>query len=536
MRICGRSASAIALTMSTLLSSMPAQAHNAPVHSDMVELSYEVMLAVENKTFNFDPPPGVAPAEWTAFLDSVAAAPAKYRLQQSQLPAPARDLCLFPVSVNNFDPGAGWAQTTMGAVTHPVASTYSHLNVDCGVRPLWTPGGIFDKSNPPSPMDATKRDFTGTVLGFWSANVDSEFDDTHLWFRPTNTLGQGALHKFVNDSVSLSLAVIFAPLVCLFDLFAGHPETCLNDSKDLGDKANVVGTLEGLIPGFGDMSGDMWTGSWHHIKVIGPSSNSFDDREGLLIEEAGPFVVPDPVDLAIMIGTDTAGISVNFDKSNGPKRYQITNGGDSQPDTKIRDKGEWQSPAYAHTAFEPLDNLGLFGWKKFRSEAGHPVNGLGWPLHAIGDATVPMHVAATPAWGHRPFEDAQEKLWPELRLVAAEEGTQQREVKLFLTKAFEWRKFILAFRLAHPGDATQVPVREMITKLAQNTGAFALAQPPAQLWPFNPGASLVYLTSPMAATEVYLNKPNAAALYRPVVEDGVGATIAFLMSAAEVLQ
>ena len=130
MRICGRSASAIALTMSTLLSSMPAQAHNAPVHSDMVELSYEVMLAVENKTFNFAPPPGVAPAEWTAFLDSVAAAPAKYRLQQSQLPAPARDTCLFPVSGNNFDPGAGWSQTTMGAVMHPVASTYSHLNAD----------------------------------------------------------------------------------------------------------------------------------------------------------------------------------------------------------------------------------------------------------------------------------------------------------------------------------------------------------------------------------------------------------------------
>ncbi len=527
MRIRGRSASAIALTMSTLLSSIPAQAHNAPVHSDMVELSYEVMLAVKNKTFTVDPPPGVAAAEWTAFLDSVAAAPDKYRQQPSQLPQPATNICLAPLSGVNHDPGAGWAQTKMGTVTHAVDPTYSHASWDCGVRANWTPGGIFNKSNPTDQMDATKRDFTGTVLGFWSANVDSEFDDTHLWFRPTNSLGQGALHKFVNESVGVGLAVVFAPFVCLFDLFAGHPETCLGDSKDLGDKANVVGTLEGLLPGFGDLSGDTWTGSWHHIKVIGPSSNSFDDREGLLIEEAGPFVVPDPVDLAIMIGTDTAGISVNFDKSNGPKRYQIANGGDSQPDTVFRGKGEWQSPAYAHTAFEPVDNLGLFGWKKFRSEAGHPVNGLGWPLHAIGDATVPMHVAATPAWGHRPFEDAQEKLWPELRLAAAPDGIQQRELQLLLTKAFEWRKFILAFRLAHPGDATQIPVREMITKLAQNTGAFALAQPPAQLWPFNPGASLVYLTAPMAATESYIVKPNAAALYRPVVEDGVGATIHF---------
>ena len=155
---------------------------------------------------------------------------------------------------------------------------------------------------------------------------------------------------------------------------------------------------------------------WHHIQLVGGGSNDYDDHQGLLISEAGPFATLDVVDLAIMVGFDASGMSINYGKSLGPKHYESP-GGDGLPATVHRAKYEWQFLSLPHTAFEPVDNLGQYGWNVFRDPAGqHPVEYLGYPLHAIGDATVPMHVAGTPAWGHRPFEDAAERIWHQLRL------------------------------------------------------------------------------------------------------------------------
>ena len=62
-----------------------------------------------------------------------------------------------------------------------------------------------------------------------------------------------------------------------------------------------------------------------------------------------------------------------------------------------RDKADWQFTTIAHTPFEPVNNMAWFGWTHFRDEQIHPVRMLGWPLHAIGDATVPHHVTGTSA-------------------------------------------------------------------------------------------------------------------------------------------
>ncbi|MBA2485281.1 MAG: hypothetical protein H0V35_04145 [Nitrospira sp.] len=163
---------------------------------------------------------------------------------------------------------------------------------------------------------------------------------------------------------------------------------------------------------------------------------------------------------------------------------------------------------------------------------------LAWPLHAIGDATVPMHVVGASGWGHRPFEEAVEDAWPRLiyltdRPEQAEESRalQRQQAARILSKAYTWRKYILDWRARHPGEETNLPVRDLVTALAQETFDYANSQQPTG-WPYDSTASLLFLASNVAAQGIYDN--NAAVnLTRPLIENGVAVMLAFLMSAME---
>jgi hypothetical protein len=294
-----------------------------------------------------------------------------------------------------------------------------------------------------------------------------------------------------------------------------------------------------------DSNSDTYTGMWHFIKMSGVQNNDYDDHQGLYYEDAGPASVGnsniDPLELAIIVGAETVGLSDNYDKALGPKRYQIASGGDFHPNTKMRGKTEWQHLTFPHVPFEPVDNLALYGWKKFRDGANHPANGLGWPLHALGDAMVPMHVAGTSAWGHRPFEDATENTW---RAVVKGDDVQkqQAEALVILTKAFAYRNLVLAYRQANPSVGNDVPVRQLVTVLAAHTAAYSDAMQPLKGWPYNGAASLAYAGdvsgTPLTkanAIALYANNPDAVSLYEPILDDGIAAIVAFLTSAAEVL-
>jgi hypothetical protein len=171
------------------------------------------------------------------------------------------------------------------------------------------------------------------------------------------------------------------------------------------------------------------------------------------------------------------------------------------------------------------------------------VKDLGWPLHAIGDATAPMHVIASPAWGHRPFEDAQEELWPAIRNMSAlyadpepsQITPQLLQARSIYLKAFEWRQFILNWRAAHPGHDKDVPIRDLVTAVAENTYQYSVNKMATDFWPFHPFASMEYLASEGSAVSIYTGRPDAVELVRPLIENGVAAKIAFLVSAAEVL-
>lgn len=515
----------------------PVYAHNQVVHQDMTDMAYEIMLMVLAREGRLiSRPAEIDAAKWNAFLDAISDAVPKLRALPARLPAGKSDACRQDGV--SFALPADWANgLTLGEIDLPLAPTYQSGS-DCGIRDTWKPGGIFNEFNNGNPPD-----HTGLTLGFWAGFIDDQVCDTHLWVRPASGLGLGQLKQVIDEALDAGIFVLILPFVCLFDCIFGDCEACDEDAEDLADDANPNDDLEGLIPGVGDISGPDFVGMWHHINVQPSASNEFDDRQGLRFDEAEFDGVPDVVDFTLMAFFDSTGISLNYDDSLGTSRYQILDSDDGHPNTDERSKAEWQFPTVAHLTFEPVDNLGYYGWRKFRDEPGHPVEFLGWPLHAIGDAVSPMHIIASPAWGHRPFEDAQQEIWLGLRLtdpslgnVAGRERLDQiLQARRILIDAFRWREFILDWRSNHPGHSRDVPVRDLVTRVAEETYTYCLSTQGTDFWPFHPLASNIYLVDEGEAIEIYAEHPKALELGRPLVEKAMAAKIAFLASAAEVL-
>jgi hypothetical protein len=244
----------------------------------------------------------------------------------------------------------------------------------------------------------------------------------------------------------------------------------------------------------------------------------------------------DALDLVLMAVFDATGLSVNYDESDGVHQYQVRSPADGLPATRMRDKSQWQFTTVAHTAFEPVDNLAEYGWRRYFDLPAHQISDLAWPLHAIGDATVPMHVVATSAWGHRPYEDSQESIWTAVRLQDASEREQMLFIARVMQRAFFWNNRIEAWRAAH-GNSQDVPVRAIVSELAANTHAYSM-QMQSQTggaWPFSGSASTAYLLEPSLTTKLYAALPGAPGLARPLLEDGLGAIIALLVGAADSL-
>jgi hypothetical protein len=519
-----------------MILNVPAYAHNENVHSGMVDLSYEIMKAVENNSFIIAQPPNANQADWLQYINAVHAAPARYRKWQAGLPAPNQNLCNNPLNGSN-DPGMGWWQGAMGDLKQPVNPKYNRTN-DCGVWPGWTPGGIF------APLNNSRDghpDYTGTALGFWTANVDAAYGDQHLWLRPTSMAGAGALNTVVNDGLNFSFAILLLPFVCLADLLEGHPGTCWADAKDAGDALNPLDDLTGALPGFGDLSGDDYTGMSHHIQMLGGGENDYDDHQGLFLSHAGPFATLDQVDLAAMTASDLLGISINYDASDSPKFYE-SKGGDGLPATLHRSRSQWQYTTAAHTPMEPVDNLAQWGWNNYFDPNGkHPVEALGFPLHALGDAMVPMHAAGTPSWGHRPYEDGMDRAWTRLRL---EDATSQEQVILLrdiVYKGFEYFMFIKQWQGAQAAqNMTQIPIRQLVTIVASHTASYSMQTQASKKWPFDGDFSEFYKFENSEhkefAISAYANFPNVVDLHYPILVDGVGALVAFMTSASEVIK
>jgi hypothetical protein len=559
---------ALAVTLIFLLAMPRASAHNRPVHQDIVEFAYEAMLYLQaRRLMPVHPPDGADLAQWSRFLQALQATPGKWRDQSSALhrlnveklksppvhplagvtPAPgtppvAQITCSSEIYGQKVLPDDWW-KNKMGAVRYPVSTDFANV-ADCGVRYDWTPGGIFNDVNSAAIVGAPNADHTGTILGMWASNVDNEFDDTHLWYRPTSAAGLGAIQKIADDAADDALGAILIPFVCAWDCIFNSCNDCDKHAKDIADKANPIDDVAGLIPGIGDESGEDYVGVWHFINMNPGTSNEYDDRQGELWEEAGPNRIVSAEEIVLMAYFDAVGLSLHYDPSHGPKRYQISGADDGLPDTKMRTEAQWQFTTFGHTTFEPVDNLAYYGWRRFRDGVAdegvekHRVSNIAWPLHAIGDATVPMHVAATSSWGHRPFEDGQQEMWSKLRMERDTPAAQLEMLNRVVHGAFANWVFIEQWR-ASTGRRDDVPIRELVTRLAQRTYDYSMAKQAQtnQTWPFLPGATAMYFVKATRAPSIFLytGRSDAASIGRPIIEDGMATSMAFLIAAADLL-
>jgi hypothetical protein len=294
----------------------------------------------------------------------------------------------------------------------------------------------------------------------------------------------------------------------------------------------------GSIPGIGDHADAKYVGFWHHINVTPGQSNTYDDVQGMYLDEATFLGRLDVAELAVIAFADTLGQGIHYRTSSGPKRYQVANGRDGHPNTRLRSDGEWQFLNYPHTPMEPVDNLAFFGWQAFRAPLSNPTarqaRWLGWPLHALGDATAPHHVIGAPGWGHRPSELAVDKAWPKIRYNdPADTLLQRAQARRIFSRALRWRKLILDWRAADPvGRKENLPIRDLVTALARESFDYSMAQEPLHLWPYDPVSSAVnFLDEEDLAGHDRVDLPDLA---RPLLENSIGATLAFLTFATEV--
>jgi hypothetical protein len=500
------------------LCASPLAAHNPAIHQQMTDLAYQMMVFVGQSGLGRL---GAGDAEWSAFLQRVASTPPKYKPQSAQLDeldAPKWSECALDRQ--------SW-KTTLAGIPYPPSWDFNGNN-GCGVNLSWKPSLDGVASN----------DFIGAVLGLWAATPDDEFNDTHLWYRPTNAAGLGAVRNIVNEVTEDTLTVLLVPVVCAIDCIFSSCDDCDKDARKIANDVDIGDEIDGWIPGIGDISNGDYVGVWHFIDMKAGASNEFDAHQGKLFDEAGvPGLPPDPVEVVLMAYFDASGLSVNYDKSNGVSHYTDDSADDGVPRTVRRDKAQWQSTSIAHVAFEPVDNLADYGWSRFRDSQLHPIRMLAWPLHAIGDATVPMHVTGTSAWGHRPFEDSQEQLWPKIWTFApGQPFVEQAFVARVMRRAFAWQKEIDAWRVAH-GNSKDIPIRQIVTELAGHTRDYAMSQhqQTGGAWPFSPTASTQYLLFPHKTADQYAAIPGAADLVRPLFEDGMGAIVALLIAAGDYL-
>ena len=162
---------------------------------------------------------------------------------------------------------------------------------------------------------------------------------------------------------------------------------------------------ESIIPIVGDIKNDAIVGISHHINV--PLDNTdYDDLSGLLITRAGQLGVPGALEAAAIALADATGATVAGVPTTAPllKTSRVRTLRTDHRLRRRRNAGNWEFLPFVHTPMPPVGNLGWYGLQKFGAQPGPNTKFLGFALHAIGDATVPMHVAGAFGWGHRPYE------------------------------------------------------------------------------------------------------------------------------------
>jgi hypothetical protein len=537
-----RTRSFAAAALVAVIGTMPAQAHNESVHQRMTDYAYHVLLAAAAVRDGRD-----MSARLRSRIDSVskrdpsvaallrAASRARPRLQSLKSGLPLDDTpCIFPpfiTAVGGVVPD--WqlpAQTplidvAMKQVRFPVTVHYGHGPVICAIDIGWQPSGVLASVNPGT---LTTRDHTGVTLGYWAAAPDKE---KHDWVLSSTTLGALQVPLAVAAGFETTAAASAACILAC-GLF---PPACVA-CPALGIAAGVAAIDEITSIDASALESEDYVGLGHFIDMKPPPAGAtlFDTQPGKSMLRAGPNGVPDMTEDIVILAFELGGVHVNHAKSSAPGNYEIVLGAsgavgtDGHVNSTRRSASQWQAPLLPQLELTAVDNLAMFGYRKAREFRGASLEArrLGWPLHALGDASVPMHAVGASGWGHRPYEDSVDARFD--TLVAASNAAASIETVVdVLQRAAAWRTFIEARRATL--GSPDVPLRDLVTAVADRTRVKAAAQPQV----FSEVASLAYIVDQDAAVAFY-ESAAMSAVQRDLLVEGIAATLAFLIAYTEV--
>jgi hypothetical protein len=526
----------IVLTIAPLMQPLShASAYNQDTHALLADYAWQVLLTVDKISRNAAPQeqPFQSLTVSPEFAGRVQQAVRKIHTLPANLPKPKDSRCADPALIQelgtnspNWQNGGDFFNMPLVTVRFPIAIDYETGN-DCGIQLKWSPGPAYEQIN--------KDDYTGTVLGYWAQYPDTLINDFHVGIKPTSVGGISALKEGLVAAGAIPAATVWIPVKCAWkcikSIVAFSPSDCADCCKDAINQGatashDVVSGLDSFVPIIGDIKSDFIVGMSHHINI--PLNNAdYDDISGLLTTRAGPLGVPGALELAATAVADVTGATVRFDDSAAPKNYDVANAQDGSADSRHRDAADWEFLPFPHIVMMPVDNLAWYGSDQYGVPPGRNTKFLGFVLHAIADASVPMHVVGAFGWGHRPYEDAVTVLHPSL-LVGQRGSEPARLNTILLPRAEAYYRIIADWRIANPTRASEVPVRALVTAVAQQSWAIAQTDPAV----FNDALSQIYLASSDAATLVYTGQN---AIMRRLIDEAVAASIAFLTATGEVL-
>lgn len=481
---------------------------------------------------NADCPDG---RQWKRFVAQALAAPAKLDRVRSDLADPdpklvnescgnelpklaPRELAMCRVGELSFAARPGWA-------TSPNA---------CFLRPDYIVGGAdqnpYDVARPElGPVLPFFQDLpanlTGAAIGMWSTGPDEAREDTKVWWRPTSTGFLGALREGAHaaaDVASTAAVLIAAPFACLYSWW--NERNCFDDVRSVVHTAHrvgpeIVGVVEQNTFGRIDFSGSdvglPLPGLWHfgHVEREG----QFNEVPGMKFVAGGPGGVIDDLDYTILAATSGFGITLHSEESMGVKRYAPF--ADGAP----RTVGDWIDPPIGLVEFEPVQNLGQWGWTQFR-DGKLGAKGLGWVLHALGDAGQPHHTISGVGWGHA--------AWERFANVAWQPGFREDDVvkhypdlEQIVAVAFRWWKF-LDDRQARTG-AGDLAVRDLIVAFLRETAQLPVSRVGRA---FRRGVSSSDDPSLEESRDLYLSEAPAM---KELMQRAIGVSMAFLVKASD---
>lgn len=345
---------------------------------------------------------------------------------------------------------------------------HEHNKNSCGVDPRG-PKDFYNELEVPG--DGKRNQ--GYVLGWHAKNRDDDLKETTVEVPIlAGTLIPVALEAGAAGWNKVAAAV-FTPIACVWTFLSGRGD-CRDVAKKWAEKTNLPGIINAGIPGINVPNMELTIGFWHLMDV--QSEGWYNDHPGMDLFNGGPGDVPSAVDLALAAGFTFLSTRIDPANSSGDNRYQM-NGSDGHEGSLIRSNLDWRKYNVGITEFSPLDNLAWYGYSAFPTDQ---IKRLGWPLHAIGDATVPMHVAATTGYGHDSYEQWVEDHVHDLLLSgfcstgcskAWRTEQQQKQAYRVLMQAYRWHSYLQTHG-----------IRDFITALGEQTLSKAGASPSGWPW------------------------------------------------------